>query len=93
MYIHPVAPCRSDFAGDIMRPRPEPSWDPDDPPYEPRCALDGHERSMLSQAAAELDDARGTDLTRLDGPGLIRLVERLRSALDDTVQLLRDLQA
>lgn len=62
-------------------------------PHSPRLILDDHERTRLSQADSALDNARCTDLARLTGAELIRMVEQLRGTLDDMVHLLRDLQA
>jgi hypothetical protein len=58
----------------------------------PRCMLTDDERTRVSQASADLDEARLADLTQLDTAGSIRMIERLRSSLDDVLQLLRDLQ-
>lgn len=79
-----------------MQPHSDPPWDPGDGDADngvPRVTLNPHERTLLCQAATELGNARAADLTTLDTPGLIRMVERLRSSLDDTVQLLRNLQS
>lgn len=71
-------------------------WDSADQPApnegDPRIVLDAYEQTRVVQAVAELDEARSTDLVRLQEAGLIRLVERLRGSLDDMVQLLQDLQ-
>lgn len=63
------------------------------PMLAPRLHLEDHERTRLSQASSVLDEARCADLGRMPAASLIRMVEQLRSSLDDLVQLMRDLQA
>lgn len=74
-----------------MHPHGPSPWDTPEP-NKPRVVLDDHERTRVSHAFADLDEARCADLTLLNDAGLIRLVERLRASLDDVVQLLSDLQ-
>lgn len=79
-----------------MHPHGPSPWDPADPttpPHgTPRITLEAYEETRVAQAVADLTEARSADLMRLHEAGLIRLVERLRSSLDDMVQLLQDLQ-
>lgn len=83
-----------------MRPQDRPEWsnhvDADDTGSaapRARCALTEDERTRVSQAGADLDEARLADLTRLDAPGMIRMIERLRASLDDMLLLMRDLES
>lgn len=71
----------------------QPDWGQPPGDNGPRCTLSAHERTRLSQAASDLDEARRADLTQLDAASLVRTVERLRSSLDDMVQLVNGISS
>lgn len=76
-----------------MQRHDQPEWEQHGQPEEdaPKVPLTPHQRTRMTQAAADLDEARRADLTQLDAAGLIRMVEQLRGSLDDLVELLRGL--
>lgn len=51
-------------------------------------ALTDVQRSRIDFARRDLDYARSEDLAQLPTAGLILLIERLRTRLDDTLQLI-----
>lgn len=51
-------------------------------------ALTDLQRSRVDFARRDLDYARSEDLAQLPTAGLILLIERLRTRLDDTLQLI-----
>jgi len=60
-----------------------------DPP--PRHTLTNEQTTRLDFTRRDLDHARTEDLAQLEKPELILLVERLRSRLDDTIQLVDEI--
>lgn len=52
-----------------------------------RRTLTNEQTARLDFTRRDLDHARTEDLAQLEKPELILLIERLRSRLDDTIQL------
>lgn len=60
----------------------------DEQSRETQGVLTDVQRSRVDFARRDLDYARSEDLAQLPTAGLILLIERLRTRLDDTLQLI-----
>jgi len=87
------------LAQPVRLPHPHPRQPlPEDREYEdmstpapPPQPLTPEQHGRLDLASASLDAVRGLDLVELPKHQMIILVERLRSSLDDTIRLVKEL--
>jgi hypothetical protein len=59
----------------------------DEPSLHPTGPLTDLQHARIDYARRDLEYARAEDLAHLDAAGLIRIIERLRTRLDDMLQL------
>ncbi|MCG0062214.1 hypothetical protein L0F81_02745 [Streptomyces tricolor] len=63
----------------------------DEPSQPPPGPLTDFQRARIDYARRDLEYARAEDLAQLPHDGLILLLERLRTRLDDTLSLIEEI--
>jgi len=64
---------------------------PDQHPPAPACTLTGSQATRIDFARRDLENFRAADLANLEAAGLVLIVARLLTRLDDTLQVIDEL--